>query len=167
MKTYKNMGLSFFLITISFLIFSCGGTSIAQYEPKNQDERIIISLLIQYQEAKNNFDVQKLLSFLHDKGKFSFACGRMVSKTRLMELLPELWVAVRSGNSAVIPIVHECINGDYYKSGELSNPQIQFGKDTAEVTVAYANGFCRLPLYFSMCREKGQWLITRTEWGQN
>ena len=68
MKTYKNMGLSFFLITISLLMSSCGDISIAEYEPKNQDEREIISLLIQYQEAKNNFDVQKLLSVLHDKG---------------------------------------------------------------------------------------------------
>jgi len=167
MITNKNMRLSYFLIIIVWIISSCGDASIAKYAPKNQDEKEIVSLLIQYQDAKNNFDIENLVSTLHDKGKFTFECGRMVSKATLEKVLPALWAEIRSGNSAVIPIVHECINGDYYKSGELNHPKIKINNDTAEATVKYTHGFCRVPLYFSMLRENDRWRITRTEWGHN
>ena len=167
MKNRKSTILFHSLIATALVISSCRDASIMLYEPKNQDEKEIISLLIEYQDAKNHLDVQRLLSLLHDKGEFTFACGQMVSKTKLKTLLPGLWTEIRSGNSGVIPIVHECINGDYYKAGQLNSPQIIVENGTAEATVKYTNGFCRLPLYFSMRRENHRWMITRTEWGQN
>ena len=160
------MSLFCFSMAIALVISSCSD-SITKYDPKNQDEREIISLLIQYQEAKNHFDIERLLSFLHEKGEFSFECGLMVSKTKVREALPDLWAEIRSGNQAAVPMVHECINGDYKKSGELNSPQIEINHDAAEVTVNYTSGFCRLPQYFSMLRENDRWMITRTEWGQN
>ena len=91
----------------------------------------------------------------------------MVSKSELKKALPRLWAEIQSGDQTVIPLVHECINGDYVKSGDLSNPQIEIKSDTAEATVKFTGGFCRLPLHFSLLRESGRWLIIRTEWGQN
>jgi hypothetical protein len=78
-KTFENMSLSCFLIFFAFSISCCCDSSIEKYEPKNQDEKNI-SLLIQYQDAKNHFDIKRLLSLLHEKGEFSFQCGLMVSK---------------------------------------------------------------------------------------
>jgi hypothetical protein len=167
MKTNDNMCRSCFLIITAFVIFSCCDAPIATYEPKNQDEKEIISVLIQYQDAKNHFDIERLVSFLHDKGEFTFQCGRMVTKAVLKEEFPSFWADIRSGNAAVFPIVHECINGDYYKSGELNNPQIEIDNDTAVATVLFTNGVCRVDLYFSMLRENDRWLITRTEWGHS
>lgn len=167
MKVPDNKAMSFFLIIITLVVCSCCDSSIVKYEPKNQDEKEIISLLIQYQDAKNNSDIEKLLSFLHDKGKFTFQCGRMVNKAVLKEELPSFWADIQSGNAAVFPIVHECINGDYYKSGELNNLRIEINNDTAEATVLFTKGVCRVELYFSMLREKDRWLITRTEWGES
>jgi hypothetical protein len=166
-EAYATMGLYYILIIIVLLFSSCSDSSIAEYEPNNQDEREITSLLIQYQEAKNHFNMARLLSFLHEKGEFSFECGRIVSKPVLKEVLPGLWTQIQSGNQAIIPIVHECINGDYFKSGELNNPRFEINNDTAEVSVLFTNGFCRLPQYFSIIRENDRWLITRTEWGHN
>lgn len=91
----------------------------------------------------------------------------MVTKVVLEEELPDFWADIQSGNAAVFPIVHECINGDYYKSGELNNPQIEINNNTTEVTVLFTKGVCRVELYFSMLYENDRWLITRTEWGHS
>lgn len=145
----------------------CCDASISLYECKNKDEKEIISVLIQYQDAKNNFDIKKLLSLLHENGIFTFQCLRMVTKVVLEEELPDFWADIQSGNAAVFPIVHECINGDYYKSGELNNPQIEINYNTTEVTVLFKKGVCRVELYVSMLFENDRWLITRTEWGHS
>jgi len=149
------------------VVSSCCDSLIDEYEPKNQDEKEILSLLIQYQDAKNNLDIERLLSFLHEKGLFTFQCGRMVKKKVLEEELPAFWADIQAGNAAVFPIVHECINGDYYTSGEFNNPQIEINDDTAEATVLFTKGVCRVELYFSILRENDRWLITRTEWGES
>lgn len=153
------------LMLFASVISSCGDASITTYTPKNQDEGEIISLLIQYHDAKNRFDLEKLLSCLDDQGEFSFECGLMVSKTKLKNLLPIFWAELGSGNPAAIPLVHECINGNYYTSGELNNAEIEIKNGKAEVTVVFTKGVCRVPFYLSMRQNKDRWLITRTEWG--
>ncbi|MBI9082270.1 MAG: nuclear transport factor 2 family protein [Desulfobacterales bacterium] len=167
MKTNGHIKLSFFSIILAMVLSSCCDTSIGKYEPKSQDEREIISLLNQYQDAKNHFDIERYLSLLHDKGEFTFECGRMVSKASLIKELPGFWTEIRTGNPAFIPMIHECINGDYYKSGELNNPRISINNHTAEATVLFIKGISRVLLYVSMIRENDRWLITRTEWGQS
>lgn len=156
-----------FLILTTLVVSSCVDISITKYEPKNQYEEEILSLLIQYQDAKNQFNIERLLSLLHDKGVFTFQCGRMVKKAVLEEELSDFWADIQSGNAAVFPIVHECINGDYYKSGELNNLHIEINNDTAEATVLFTKGVCRVLLYLSMILENDRWLITRTEWGES
>ena len=155
------------LLWLSFLITSSCDAPIEQYEPRSPDEKEIIAVLIQYQDAKNRFDLGRLMPLLDDKGEFSFQCGMMVSKARLKEMLPGFWAELKSGNSAVIPLVHECINGDYYHTGKLNNPRIQIHDDTALATVLFAKGVCRVLLHVAMRRADGRWLITRTEWGES
>jgi len=167
LRVTNNKSRSVFLIIIIMVVSSCCDALIEKYEPKNRDEREIVSLLIQYQDAKNHFDIERYLSSFHDKGLFTFQCGRMVGKAVLEEELPTFWNDIQSGNAAVFPIVHECINGDYYKSGELNNLQLEINHDTAEATVLFTKGVCRVELYFSMLRENDRWLITRTEWGES
>lgn len=124
-------------------------------------------MLIDYKEAKYHFEIEKLLPLLHDRGEFAFQCGQMVSKARLKERLPGFWAELRSGDTAIIPLVHECINGDYYESGEFNNPILEINDDTALANVLFTNGVCRVPLYVTMLRENDRWLITRTEWGES
>ena len=167
MKTKENICLVVFLLILAFVFVSCGDSSLVEYKPKSQEESEIISLLIEYKEAKYQFEIEKLLPLLHDRGEFTFQCGQMVSKARLKEMLPEFWAKLRSGDTAIIPLVHECINGDYYESGAFNNPEIEVNDDTALANVLFTNGVCRVRLYFSMRRENDRWLITRTEWGES
>jgi hypothetical protein len=138
-----------------------------EYVPDNEEEKEIISVLFQYQEAKNNFDLYRLLSFLHEKGEFSFACGLMISKNELQSVLPDFWADIQSKNKITVPYAHECLNGDYFESGELNNPKIKVNKETAEVSVLVTKGFSRVILLFWLIRENNTWLITRTEWGRS
>jgi hypothetical protein len=165
MKTVENTSHFCFLLIIALAILSCSDAPISRYEPKNQDEREIISLLVHYQDARNDLDIDRFLSLLHDNGEFGFQCGRMVSKAVLKKELPLFWADIQSGNTTVIPIVHECINGDYYRTGQLANPHIEIVNETAVGTVLFTKGVCRVPLYFTMSRDMGGWRITRTEWG--
>lgn len=163
----KVMNLTLLLLTIVSGLLSGCDHSIKTYEAGNPHEREIIAVLVRYQNARNRFDLETLLSLLDDDGVFTFGCGQMVSKNDLKSLLPALWAELRANNHAVIPIVHECINGDYLKSGQLYNPEIRIDGNMAETSVLFARNFCRLPLYVSLHRQNQHWLITRTEWGQN
>jgi hypothetical protein len=138
---------------------------ISKYEPVNQDERDIISMLIQYQEAKNNQDIERLLPLLHDNGEFALQCGRMVTKSVLKIELPAFWYDIHSGNATNFPIVHECINGELYKTGTLNNPKIHINNGISKTTVLFTKGVCRVSFYVSMILENDRWWITRTEWG--
>ena len=164
-KIYLCIGLVLFALAVDGCL--PGDVQLTEYRPKSKLEGEIVDVLIEYQDAKNRFDLERLMSLLHEKGEFSFQCGLMVSKTRLRELLPGFWAGIKSGKSAAFPMVHECVNGDYYKSGTLSNPEIEVHKDTAEATVLFTKGFSRVKQYFSMLREDNKWLITRTAWGES
>jgi hypothetical protein len=166
MTTGMKIRLSYAWV-ILIIVSSCCDTSISKYEPKNQEEREIIALLIEYKMAKYHFEIEKLLPLLHDRGEFTFQCGRMLTKAGLKKELPGFWAKLRSGDTAIIPLVHECINGDYYESGEFNNPEIEINDDTALANVLFTNGVCRVPLYVTILRENDRWLITRTEWGES
>ena len=167
MKLLFRKCLPGFLIFLPLLIACCCDTPIALYEPRSPDEKEIVTVLAQYQDAKNRFDLERLLPLLHEKGEFTFQCGMMVSKERLKELLPGFWAELKSGNSAVIPLVHECINGDYYTSGRLNNPHILIHNDKAVATVLFTKGVCRALLYVTLRRQEETWLISRTQWGES
>jgi len=167
MEAYKGKCLAYSAIILVLLMVCSCDAPIAQYEPISPDEKEIVSVLIQYQDARNRFDLQRLLPLLHEKGEFTFQCGMMVSKRKLKEKLPGFWAELQSGDSAVIPLVHECINGDYYHTGRLNNPQIDIHEDKALATVLFTKGVCRVLFYVAMRRENDRWLITRTEWGES
>ena len=147
-------------------LFSCD-TPISKHVAANKEETEIISVLMQYQDARNHADIKKLMALLHDEGIFTFQCGRMVPKATLKKELPGFWKEIHAGNAAVFPLVHECINGDYYTSGELNDPRIALDQDTARATVLFTKGVCRVELYVSLIRDNDRWLITRTEWGDS
>jgi len=148
MSPCKIIQITLYIALASFILLAGCDSSIVEYEPKNQDEKGIISLLFEYQDAKNYFDIKRLLSCLYDKGDFSFACGLRVSKTKLEEVLPDFWADIQSRNKLAVPFAHECLNGDYFESGELNNLKIEINNDTAEARVLVTKGFSRVPLFF-------------------
>ena len=160
MFKYKGMiFLTFFIIT------SCSDVSLKEYISKNQEEREIIALLIQYQEAKNRSDIEQFLSLLHEQGRYSFF-DLKVSKDALKKMLPESWAKLESGEALNDLINHEGITGDYFRTWCLYNPKIKLSKNTAIVTVMVKfNWWWGLRHHIRLLRDNnGRWVINCLNW---
>jgi hypothetical protein len=157
----------FLLSLIISLNISCSNPSLEEYIPKNPDEKKIISLLIRYQEAKINCDLENFMVCLHDKGTFYFGRGVLLSKIELRESLPVFWDGLKSGSRQFYPINREMITGDYILTGRFYNPQIRINDESAEVVMTFMKWGWRLGHHISVVKENGQWLITKTDWETN
>ena len=100
-------------LLIITLNISCSGPSLEEYLPKVQEEKKIISLLIQYQDAKINCNLDQFLACLHENGVFHFGRGFMLSKNELKESLPSFWAGLKSGSREFYPMNREMITGNY------------------------------------------------------
>ncbi len=90
----------------------------------------------------------------------------MLSKAELKERLPEFWEQMRFDKLAVVPLAHECLNGDYYSSAVLKEPIIEVTGNTDRARVWFTKRFSSsLLLFLSLAREEEKWLIPHTEWG--
>ncbi len=154
-------------LLIITLNISCSGPSLEEYLPKNQEEMKIISLLIQYQDAKINCNLDQFLSCLYEKGTFHFGRGFMLSKNELKESLPSFWAGLKSGSREFYPMNREMISGNYILTGRFFNPIIEINQEFAEVIVTFMKYGWRLRHFISMIKENDRWLITRLDWETN
>lgn len=154
-------------LMILYLNLSCSGPSLTEYVPKNEEEKEIIYLLIQYQDAKINCDLDQFLACLHEKGNFHFGRGFMLSKMELKESLPPFWAGLRSGSREFYPMNREMITGNYILTGRFFNPQIVINQESAEAIMTFMKWGWRLRHYISMIKQNDQWLITRLDWETN
>ena len=156
--------LPLLIITLSI---SRSGPLLEEYLPKNQEEKKIILLLIQYQDAKIYCDLDQFLACLYEKGNFHFGRGFMLSKKELKESLPSFWAGLQSGSPEFYPMNREMITGNYILTGRFFNPQIVINQESAEVIMTFMKWGWRLRHYISMIKQNDQWLITRLDWETN
>ncbi len=152
------------VFVILLLTVSCSDIPLKEYECKNQEEKEILALLIEYEDARNTFDIDRYLATLHEQGTYHYACSVMVSKERLKNDLPEFWAKLRSGD-LLAPMNRENMTGNYFLTGRLHNPEITIEQDTARITLMYSSWGFRLIRYIHARRDDGRWLINRLDWG--
>lgn len=150
--------------TICIIFCACSNTPMEDYVPKNREEAKILALLIQYQQVRKNFDLERYLGCLHDQGIYHHASRVMVSKKELSDLLPDFWVQLKRGNRSFFPMCRENLSGNYFVRFRLINPKIIIKQNTASITVIYLNTGWRLKHYISMIKENNRWLINRLDW---
>ena len=163
---YRPLSSAAVLIAFSMVIVisACSSTPIEEYIPKSQEEANVIALLIQYQTARSNFDLQRYLDCLHDRGIYHHASRIMVSKKELSKLLPGFWTELKKGDRSFFPMCRENLSGNYFIQFRLTNPQIVINQNSASVTVTYVNTGWRLKHYISMINDNNRWLINRLDW---
>ncbi len=152
------------VLMILLLVVSCSDAPLKEYECKNQEEKEILALLIEYEDARNNFDIDRYLATLHDQGKYHYACNVMVSKEALRKDLPEFWMKLRSGD-LLAPMCRENMTGNYFLTGRLFNPEITIEQDAARIKLMYSSWGFRIIRYIHVRRDEGRWLINRLDWG--
>lgn len=152
------------IILIAICVGACSNTPLKEYVPSGPEEAEIITLLIQYQEARIQFDLDRYLRCLHDRGAYHYASRIMVSKKELAELLPDFWAQLQKGSRSFYPMCRENLSGNYFVDFDLVNPSIIVHQNKADVTVTYVNTGWRLEHYISLVKEHDRWLINRLDW---
>ena len=140
---------------------ACGEISLSEYPPETRAEKEIIAVIGQYWDAKREQNLDRLMACLHDQGQYNFECRQMVSKPKLKASLPEFWQRLQSGGRLAFPMTHECLNGDYLPSAELTDPKISVNGNIAQARVYYTSMIYKRRCYFSLLKENGTWLINR------
>ena len=146
------------------LILSCSNTPLEKYAPQSDEEARIFEVLVDYQQARQDFDLQGYLSCLHEHGRYNYASRVMVSKRELSVLLPEFWDGLRAGRRSFYPMCRENLSGNYFVGFHLTNPQMAITQNTAKVVVTYANAGWRLKHYISLIKDHQRWWINRLDW---
>jgi hypothetical protein len=59
-------------IFVFIVLLTACGTSLGDYQAKNDQEKEIKNVLLEFTRARNNFDTQKIASFLTDDCKINF-----------------------------------------------------------------------------------------------
>lgn len=152
------------VMAVCCILLACTGTPLDEYAAKNREEAIVLSLLMEYQDARAAFDLERYLACLHENGTYHHACRVMVSKTRLRQLLPQFWADLQTGDRKFFPMSRENLSGNYFVDFRLVDPKITLHRDRAAVTATYVNRGWRLKHYITMIRENGYWRINRLDW---
>jgi hypothetical protein len=150
--------------SICVAICACSNAPIEDYVVQNGEEAEIKALLIQYRDARKNFDLERYLGCLHDRGTYHHASRLMLSKKELSDSLPDFWDQLRRGDRSFFPMCRENLSGNYFVGFHLINPRIVINRNTAHVTVTYTNTGWRLKHYISLIKENDRWLINRLDW---
>jgi len=136
-----KLAVLFFIIGIVALACS-SGTRLQDYEPKSEQEKEIKSLLVEYAAARNNYDVQKMASYLSEDARIGFLDGRTFSKSEFASTFKardfEAW-------------------GKY----DFFNPEIKINDNFAEVKMRFNESLLNTGVFrFQMNRQNGRWMIT-------
>ena len=141
------------------------GTPIDKYPPQTDDETQIIALLIDFNKAKTNHDLEPYLACLTNGGSFMFGGSIMVSKQDLKQRLPMFWANRESGYILTRPSSREELNGNFF-AGILYDPVITINHDGAKAVVTFVTPIIRwrTKLFLDFQKQNGVWLISRFEW---
>jgi hypothetical protein len=126
----------------TLLLFNSCDSSIEKYNPTNDNEKEIISLLNTYCDARNSANLKKLQSIFHDDGVYISGDGGQFTKEKILETNPKDWLD------------HKV---------ELYNPEIKINGNKAQViTLAkYFSGTYKVTQYFDLVNDNNQWLIMK------
>ena len=152
-------------IILIFLFSYFSGTSLHNYTPSSSDEEKIVALLIRFQNARQDFDINQYLSCLDENGMFMYSGHLMVDKKELSTLLPDFWKGLKENNAHYKPMCRENINGNFL-NGSFFDPIISIKNGTANATITFQTPIVRWRtlLFIDFKKEDGEWLITKFEW---
>jgi hypothetical protein len=143
---HKETKMKKIIITMAFFIFlfisfSCG-TPVSEYEPKNQAEKEIKALLIEYLNCRNKHDLDGLLALFHDDVKLKFALfSNYVTKGQLREIFPDHF--------------------ESFPTVEFTNAKMEVAENKALVNCKVNVSGAKLKGIFDLVKENDRWLFIK------
>jgi hypothetical protein len=142
MKQFINCGQS---ILLFFLFFSACGTPLNDYNPKNEKEKEIKIILVQFTEYRNNFDVKNMAKYLADNCIISYY-GKNLTKTSFLSVMKRSDLESR---------------GKF----KFENPKFKIVDEIAQVSIKFMQGITSFAVNFKLVHENSEWKIS--EWNEN
>ena len=141
MNLLKSSGKTLFLI---FLLSACGTPS-DDYNSKNEKQKEIKSLFIQFTEYRNNYDVENMASCLSDNCIINFY-GWSLTKENF---------------------VSEMKRSKLESKGKFSftNLKFNFVNENARASICFEQGITAFTVEFTLKHENSGWKIS--EWNEN
>ena len=130
------------LVALLFLAIAFYGcvTTLKQYEPTSSVERDIKSLLVSYENAWNQHDVDGVLALWHDEAEIVYGSDRKIaSKKEYIDILPE-----RMNSTPSI---------------EFKDPHIALSGNKAMVELKMDTRRFVTPVKFNLVEENDKWAI--------
>ena len=141
----RKIVIIFSFLAVSLFLFGFEGkVLLKEYKAKNADEEKIIAALIGYEQAYNDQDKERLLSFYSADAKLT-PCGEMgsqVSKADYAEKFPGKW--------------------SLYPGYMFYNPEITTMGNMAELKLNLVSGGWTFDYQITMINENGNWMIQET-----
>jgi hypothetical protein len=130
------------LLALLFLVFALYGcvTTLKQYEPTSSVESDIKSLLVSFEDAWNQHDVDGVLALWHEQAEIMYGSDRKIaSKKEYVDILPE-----RMNNTPSI---------------EFKDPHIVPSGNKAVVKLKMDSRRYVIPVKFNLVQENDKWAI--------
>jgi hypothetical protein len=137
------------VVILSFFCFGFEGTLLKDYQTKNQNGKDILATLISFEEAYNNHDIEKVLSYLSNEGQFIvyalYEGGRQTGVHKKVS---------KKDYQDALPSFLEFDSKTHY------NPKITISGDKGFVVLGIVSGMKTTdPASYTMKKEKDKWLI--------
>lgn len=131
------------IIILIFLINGCGsGIRLQDYEAKNEQEKEIKIILVGIAKARNDYDVQKMASYLSEDGKIGFRDARIFSKSEFASTF-------------------QSRDLEYWGKYDFFNPEFQINGNFAEVKMKFKESLLNTGVWrIKMNRQDNRWIIT-------
>ena len=137
----KKIIITMAILIFLFIPFSCG-TPVSEYEPKNQAEKEIKALLIEYLNCWNKQDLDGLLALFHDDAKLRFPdSSNYITKRQSGEIYPDHF--------------------ERYPTVEFSNAKMEVAENKALVNCKVNACGVKLKGTYDLVKENDRWLFIK------
>jgi ketosteroid isomerase-like protein len=137
------------IVTLTFLVTSIScGTPVSEYEPKNQAEREIKALLIEFQDRRNKHDLDGLLALFRGDAKVMQGTWRnrkYVTRKQARETWPELF--------------------ESFPTVKITNPKMEVTENKAVVNFMFSADGVTHEGTQHLVKENDRWLIIKYTYG--
>jgi hypothetical protein len=141
-KNNKLNGLVQYLFAVALtVILSCGQNEpLANYEPKSSEEKVLKSVLLDFEKAVNNKDFKQIENLFHERASIMIGRDRQIfSKEEYIKILPKR------------------LADDPYMA--LGTPKMKISGDKAEIKIFMTRRENNFLIIFNMKQENDKWHI--------
>jgi len=150
----------FILLASGVLAKALWFTPITEFHTGNDEESALKDVFVEYITARNNREVERFMSTLHEDCRYMVTKDLIATKQELRGMLPGLWMQNDDGTVAFGKcMAWECWNENNYRTGMLVNPKFRIDGNQAHAHFKFHSGLFLDENFFQLVKDDGAWQI--------